>query len=120
MTGMNDPRLDAIKSTRTDKHLNKLREIDITKEHRTATGHLVRGLQIKRRKQRQFIFGELKHTGQIEYCITGQVRIGVEWKNQVWSLHGEHDFNKDFNLVEFKPAPQPVQDLFANITPGTL
>ena len=116
MTGQGDPRHEQISEER------KLRSTDLYlgKDYRTADGKLVRSLQYNYRKEKTFLFGELKETGQQERCITGQIKVGPEWEHHAWKASGEHDYNEDYNLVEYKAPVINHAELFTNANPGTL
>lgn len=116
MTGQGDPRHEQIVEQR------QLRSTDLYlgKDYRTADGKLVRSLAYNYRKQKTFLFGELKETGLQERCITGQIKINHTWEMHTWKTNGEHDYLPELNLVEYKSPAVNHAELFSGITPGSL
>lgn len=87
--------------------------INLSLEYRTRSGLRTRGLNYSYRAQRVFIFGNTHKTGMNERVIIGQIRNGNEWKSATWKEDGQHDYNNDLDLVEFKTPEVNTPKLFA-------
>lgn len=108
MTGQGHTRMEQIKANRPGI------AITLNREYRTASGHLVRGLQFKQ-TNKQLHNGQWISTATTMRIIVGQIKMHntktgtQEWCNHHWFEDGRHIISGALHLVPSneKLTPQP-------------